>query len=117
MDGMSERINPQAVAAGVARMAEALRAAGWRVEPPAGLKAPRTGLVLPEGYRERVCQWARDNGLNPNDIPADADLRVEGGTITTDVFARGEDGKVVVSGHQVLRERITVPLVKPWTEA
>lgn len=74
-----------------------------------------TGLMTDQ-RRERLCQWARDNGLDPNSIPADAPLVIEGGTITTEVFVRGDDGKVVISGHCALRTPVSVPLRVPWTE-
>ncbi|MEU4781040.1 hypothetical protein [Micromonospora sp. NPDC023633] len=101
---------------GAERMAAELRKAGWRVEPPS--TTPITGLLMSDEYRKRVCQWVRDNGLDPSDIPADADIRIDHDrdTITTDVFARGEDGNLVVTGNHVLRKRATVPLRKPWSD-
>ena len=74
-----------------------------------------TGLPGTE-YRERLCQWVRDNGLNPNDIPEDADIEVGQGTITTEVIMRDPLGKPVVDGNRVVCRTVTVPLVKRWSD-
>lgn len=75
-----------------------------------------SGGLSATDYRERICQWVRDNGLDPNSIPEDADIEASRGTITTEVIVRDEVGKPVVDGNRVLRKRVTVPLIKPWSE-
>jgi hypothetical protein len=67
--------------------------------------------------REVLCDWLRANGINPDDVPLDADM-----TITTadngarwlwcEVYARDATGHVVVNvqGDAATRTTVTVPL-------
>jgi len=64
--------------------------------------------------REAMCQWARDNGLDPADIPEDSLFVVRGETLTVDVVVRDAKGAIVASANSVMRTKKTVPLLTPF---
>lgn len=57
-----------------------------------------------EGRREALCQWLTANGINPSDVPIDADL-----TITTEPdgtrLIRYEAFVLDADGHRIVDER------------
>ncbi|MFD8777567.1 hypothetical protein [Streptomyces sp. NPDC059916] len=66
--------------------------------------------------REAVCAWLTANGINPNDVPNDADLAIDtsptGRLIRCEVFERDLDGRIQMDVHDEAPARsvITVPL-------
>ncbi|RAO26487.1 hypothetical protein PSN13_06515 [Micromonospora saelicesensis] len=73
-----------------------------------------SGGMAETEYRERICQWARDNGLDPNEIPEDSEFVIGRDTVTVDVVLRDAAGTVVINGNSVMRTKKTVPLLTPF---
>lgn len=81
--------------------------------------------TLPEPRRTELCAWLTANGIEPGDVPADADMTIDKGPtgrfIRCEVFDRTRDGKLQVDAHgeNVATMVINVPLaVEPpvwWT--
>lgn len=66
---------------------------------------------------EYVCEWARANGLDPNDIPEDAIFEIQDRQITVDVVVRDAEGNTVPSSthrNSVMKTKRTVPLRVPF---
>lgn len=79
----------------------------------------------PENRREAVCAWLTANGINPRDVPQDADITIDqaatGRFLRCEVFDRGPDGHIKVDerGKKPAILVINVPLqVEPpdWWE-
>lgn len=75
--------------------------------------------------REAMCAWLTANGINPNDVPQDAEMTISEGTagrfLNCDVFERTPDGHIQVDerGEKAAVTVIHVPLkVEPpeWWE-
>ncbi|MBM0235943.1 hypothetical protein JNW88_00375 [Micromonospora sp. ATA32] len=67
--------------------------------------------------RKRLCEWVRANGLDPDDIPADAEFVIHDGQITVDVVVRDADGNTIPSSsarNSVMKTKRTVPLLVPF---
>lgn len=68
------------------------------------------------GRRDALCAWLTENGIDPHDVPIDADLTIvdtDGGrVIRCEVEVRGEGGGFLVDerGDRSAREMRTVPL-------
>lgn len=90
-----------------------LRSLADTIDPQVEPSRFSAGLVGTD-YRERLCQWARDNGLDPNDIPEDSEFAIGRDTITVDVVVRDAIGGLVINGNSVMRTKKTVPLVTPF---
>jgi len=81
--------------------------------------------TLPEGRRTELCDWLTENGINPHDVPADADMTIDKGPtgrfLRCEVFDRSLDGRLQVDerGERVALMVVNVPLqVEPpewWT--
>jgi hypothetical protein len=81
--------------------------------------------TLPEGRRTALCGWLTENGINPHDVPADADMTIDKGPtgrfLRCEVFDRSPDGRLQVDerGERVALMVVNVPLqVEPpewWT--
>jgi hypothetical protein len=81
--------------------------------------------TLPEGRRTALCGWLTANGINPHDVPADADMTIDKGPtgrfLRCEVFDRSLDGRLQVDerGERVALMVVNVPLqVEPpewWT--
>lgn len=67
--------------------------------------------------RERLCEWARANGLGPADIPGDAEFVIQDGYLTVDVVVRDAAGHTVPSSthrNSVMKTKTVVPLLVPF---
>ncbi|MFD7995460.1 hypothetical protein [Streptomyces mexicanus] len=80
---------------------------------------------LTESRREAVCAWLTANGIDPRDVPQDADITIDQGAtgrfLRCEVFDRGPDGHIKVDerGKKPAILVINVPLkVEPpdWWE-
>jgi hypothetical protein len=60
---------------------------------------------------DAICGWLRDNGIVPEDVPVDARVTLDEGTMTIDVYLK-RDGHLVIEDGEVARGTITVPLVR-----
>lgn len=75
-------------------------------------------MALPDNNdrREAACAWLTANGINPNDVPIDADLSIDTGPtgrfIRCEVFDRAPDGsfRADLHGEGPARLVINVPL-------
>jgi hypothetical protein len=70
---------------------------------------------------ERLMEWLKANGVEPDDTPMDAWATIKDGILTVEQFAR-KDGKLYLapSGDGAARTQIAVPLKvelpDPWAE-
>lgn len=74
------------------------------------------------GRRDAVCAWLNANGINPSDVPVDADMTISEGTagrfLCCEVFERSPDGLITLDecGERVAVTTVAVPLkVEPPT--
>lgn len=77
----------------------------------------RAAPIAGDGDHEQVCEWLRANGIDPDDVPADAQIDVQGERLTVDVVVRNAEGHTIAAGsgyNGVLRTKRTVPLVVPF---
>ncbi|WP_202237015.1 hypothetical protein [Actinacidiphila reveromycinica] len=81
--------------------------------------------ALTDDRRQEVCDWLTANGINPNDVPVDADVEIQGDgdqrTLRCEVYVTNEFGDKVrdETGNDIARNHIGVPLaVEPpeWWE-
>lgn len=75
-------------------------------------------LLIAEHRVEAIQTWARENGINPDDVPVDADMTIEdtpdGRVIRYVANLRNEEGRVRADPFHPgseLREQRAVPLV------
>lgn len=67
--------------------------------------------------RVALSAWLTDNGINPNDVPAHADMTIDDGpdgrTIRCEVYDRTTDGHIQPddTGQKVASRFVTVPLL------
>lgn len=65
--------------------------------------------------REEACNWIRANGLDPDQIPEQAPIHINGDHITVRYVIRDEHDDVRLDGNrQPLTEQRTVPMVRQW---
>ncbi|WP_116042306.1 hypothetical protein [Amycolatopsis palatopharyngis] len=67
--------------------------------------------------REKLCEFIRAHGLDPNDIPEDFDVELDGGNWHIERLVRNEGGDLVLNPEnpdQFKREIVTVPYAAPW---
>lgn len=68
--------------------------------------------TLPEGRRTALCAWLTANGINPNDVPTDAEMTINKGPtgrfLRCEVFDRGPDGRIQLDER---RERTALMVV------
>jgi hypothetical protein len=69
-----------------------------------------------DSRREAICAWLTGNGINPGDVPEDADMTIDKGPtgrfLRCEVFDRHPDGYIQVDerGEQAARTVVAVPL-------
>lgn len=64
-------------------------------------------------HRDRLCEWMRANGFDPKSVPINPVVSIANGTITTEVYAKDENGRLVLdpSTHRPLRGIESHPVV------
>jgi len=78
----------------------------------------------PAGARRvALCAWLTDNGINPSDVPQDAEITIDKGPtgrfLRCEVYDRDSDGHLQADGDRVATMAVNVPLkVEPpeWWE-
>jgi hypothetical protein len=75
-------------------------------------------VITDDAFRERLCEWLRLNGINPNHVPAYERPTYADGKLTLRMRLLSADGKVQLepSGEGVLNHTVTVPVEVPPTD-
>jgi hypothetical protein len=76
------------------------------------MKVETSPAVVSPAYRLRVAEWLNRHGVDPNDVPAGADISVNLFTfkVTVEVFARDETGQIAHTDGRFRTKTVVVPL-------
>lgn len=64
-----------------------------------------SNALVDEGFRERICEWLRANGIDPGAIPIDAVATLDGDRLTVETYVPGAGWRP----RRVVTHAITVP--------
>lgn len=60
-------------------------------------------MKLSNELQDHLVEWLKANGINPNDVPHDAEMTYDGNELNTDLYLAGEEGgRVMLPGRNEL---------------
>ncbi|MFG2046154.1 hypothetical protein ACGFIW_01820 [Micromonospora sp. NPDC048935] len=78
---------------------------------------PASGLNLSDpNDRARLLEWLRANNLDPDQMPEQEPIHLNGSRITVSYVVRDESGTIMTDGYRPITQTRTVPLLQPWTD-
>lgn len=69
---------------------------------------------LPQAEMDLICDWTRQHGVDPNEVPLPCTLLFQRGQVTFPKFVRGQDGRKRLRHGDAERTTVTVPQQYAW---
>lgn len=71
-------------------------------------------MTISEDLREHILAWLRANGIDPNIVPAEPYMTLDGDRMTTDVYQLDDSGhKMIAPGKDKLARTVATFTVTP----